>query len=88
MPQNTEDDLTRQDMKADARKSAAMAPPADPATAAKAKAEAQARQSTVDGSTRQQPVYKTQGEDIAGDNVHRGKDAIVSEFDDPAANTV
>ena len=81
-------DLTRQDMKADARKSAEMAPPADPETAAKAKAEAQARKSTVDGSTRQQPVYKTQSDHIAGENVHRGKDAIISEFDAPAENTV
>ena len=82
------DHLTRQDMKADARKSAEQAPPADPQTAAKAKAEAKRRSSTVDGSTRQQPVYKTQSEDIEGDNVHRPKDAIVSEFDDPAENTV
>ena len=82
------DDLTRQDMKADARKSAEMAPPADPDTAARALAEAESRSSTVDGSTRQQPVYKTQGDDVAGDNAHRGKDAIISEFDSPAENTV
>ena len=82
------DHLTRQDMKADARKSAEMAPPADPETAAEAKAEARARSSTVDGSTRQQPVYKTQGDDIEGDNAHRPKDAIISEFDAPAENTV
>ena len=82
------DDLTRQDMKADARESAESAPPADPETAAEALREAETRKSTVDGSTRQQPVYKTQTDDIAGDNVHRSKDAIISEFDSPAENTV
>ena len=84
------DDLTRQDMKADARESAENAPPADPDVARQALAEAEARRSgtTANGTTRQQPVYKTQTDDIAGDNVHRGKDAVISEFDDPADNTV
>ncbi|WP_427452527.1 hypothetical protein [Litorimonas sp. WD9-15] len=34
-----------------------------------------------------QPVYKTQ-EKIGGKNIHRDKDEIISEFDDPAGNTV
>lgn len=34
-----------------------------------------------------QPVYKTQ-EKVAGKNKHRDKGKTVSEFDDPAGNTV
>ena len=80
---------TRQDMKADAKESAENAPPVEEGAATEALAEAEARGGTAaNGQTRQQPVYKTQTDDIAGENVHRGKDAIISEFDDPAANTV
>lgn len=80
---------TRQDMKADAKVSAETAPRAEPGAAAEALAEAKSRGgTTVDGQTRQQPVYKTQSDHIAGENIHRSKDAIISEFDDPAANTV
>ncbi|MGJ8558660.1 MAG: hypothetical protein ACSHX3_00345 [Litorimonas sp.] len=74
---------TRQEMKADARRSAKDAPKADPDMAAEALEDAK-------GATQQpaQPVYKTQTEDIAGKNIHRDKDQIISEFDDPAANKV
>ncbi|MGB6231744.1 MAG: hypothetical protein WBF53_16635 [Litorimonas sp.] len=75
---------TRQDMKADARRSAEAAPKADPETAARALADAK------DTATRmpEQPIYKTQTEDIAGENEHHDKDKVISEFDDPAGNTV
>ncbi|WP_298918057.1 hypothetical protein [uncultured Algimonas sp.] len=75
---------TRQDMKADARKSANKAPKADPKTAAKAVKDAKA----AAGRQPEQPIYKTQTEDIAGDNVHHDKDKVISEFDDPANNKV
>ncbi|MGB3455141.1 MAG: hypothetical protein WBG08_03480 [Litorimonas sp.] len=75
---------TRQDMKADARKSAETAPAADPATAAEAVQDAKSKA----GRMPEQPIYKTQTEDIAGENIHHGKDKVISEFDDPAANTV
>ena len=75
---------TRQKMKADARRSADEAPKADPDIADQAKAEAKSKK----GRLPSQPVYKTQTDDIAGENVHRDKEAVISEFDDPAANTV
>ena len=79
---------TRQDMKADARESAANAPAADPDVGAQAIRDAKGKGNAANGQPRQQPVYKTQTEDIAGENVHRGKEAVISEFNDPAANTV
>jgi len=42
---------------------------------------------TLKKGSKVQPVYKTQ-EKIAGKNIHRDKDDIISEFDDPAGNTV
>jgi hypothetical protein len=75
---------TLQDMKADARKSAEAAPKADPKTAAEAVRDAKA----TAGRMPEQPIYKTQTEDIAGENVHHGNEKVISEFDDPAANTV
>ena len=80
----SETPLSHQKLKADARNSAATAPSADPETAARAVAEAEG---VKPGKSRVQPVYKTQG-DVAGENVHRDKDAVISEFDDPAGNTV
>lgn len=75
---------TRQDMKADARKSAQDASAADPETATEARKEADQRTSRQPA----QPIYKTQTEDIAGENLHHDKDQVISEFDDPAANQV
>lgn len=42
---------------------------------------------TLKKGSKVQPVYKTQDE-IAGENKHRDKDEVISEFDDPAGNTV
>ncbi|MEM7730480.1 MAG: hypothetical protein AAF311_14630 [Pseudomonadota bacterium] len=75
---------TRQDMKADARRSADAAPKADPDVAARAVKDAKEKA----GRMPEQPIYKTQTEDIAGQNTHHDKDAVISEFDDPAGNTV
>ena len=82
---------SRQDAKAMARESAQDAPPADPAVAAEAIADAKGVER--DGESSVNPVYKTQGkavgdEHVTGENVHRSKDAVISEFDDPAGNTV
>lgn len=76
---------SRQDAKAQARKSAASAPPADPDTASRALEDAKQAKRPAESSVN--PVYKTQ-EDIAGDNTHRSKDAVISEFDSPSDNTV
>lgn len=75
---------SRQNMKADARKSAKFAPAADPDVAKDAIAQAKG---TLKSGSKVQPVYKTQDK-IAGENTHRDKDAIISEFDDPAAHKV
>ena len=85
-PQTRQDaPQTRQDAKAQARESAASAPPADPDTAAEAIADAHG--TPRPGESHVNPVYKTQ-EDIAGDNTHRPKEDIISEFDSPSDNTV
>ena len=81
---------SRQEAKAMARESAETAPPADPAVAAEAVADA--RGADRSGESSVNPVYKTQGkavgdDHVTGQNVHRGKDAIISEFDSPAQNT-
>ena len=77
----------RQDAKADARKSAKAAPAADPETAQQALRDAE--RVARSGESHVNPVYRTQGEDhVHGENTHRDKDEIISEFDDPAANTV
>ena len=75
---------SRQQLKAEARKSAQAAPKADPEMAKAAIAEADG---VPMGKSRVQPVYKTQKE-IGGDNIHRDKSEPISEFDDPAGNTV
>lgn len=74
---------SRQKMKADARKSAADAPKSNPDVAAQALQDAKGAET----GSHVQPVYKTQDK-VAGKNTHRGKDKIISEFDDPAGNTV
>lgn len=75
---------THQKLKAQARKSAQAAPKANPEIAKAAKAEAQG---VGQGKSRVQPVYKTQ-EKVGGKNTHRDVAEPISEFDDPAANTV
>lgn len=75
---------THQTLKANARKSAKTAPKADPEIAAQALAEASG---VLKEKSRVQQVYKTQ-EKIGGKNTHRDKSEPISEFDDPAANTV
>ena len=75
---------TEQKMKAAARESAKDAPKADPKTASRAVEDAQARSSRRPA----QPIYATQNEDRSAEDLHHDKDQIVSEFDDPAANTV
>jgi len=75
---------TEQLLKAQARQSAKAAPKADPKIAEAAKAEAKG---VGTGKSRVQPVYKTQ-EEIGGQNTHRDKSEPISEFDDPAGNTV
>ena len=75
---------TRQDMKADARKSAEAAPKADPDVAAQAVRDAKVNADRMP----EQPFYATQTEDIVGQNKHHGKDEVISEFDDPAENVV
>lgn len=75
---------THQKLKAEARKFAQAAPKADPEIAKAAKAEANG---VGQGKSNVQPVYKTQ-EKIGGKNIHRDKSEPISEFDDPAGNTV
>jgi len=75
---------TEQILKAQARRSAKEAPKADPKIAEEAKAEAKG---VGAGKSRVQPVYKTQ-EKVGGKNIHRDKSEPISEFDDPAGNTV
>ena len=40
-----------------------------------------------DNESASQLVYRTQTDDIAGGNIHRDIDTVISEFDGPAANT-
>ncbi len=75
---------SEQTLKGEARNSAQAAPKADPKIAKAAMAEAK---SVGPGKSRVQPVYKTQ-ETIGGKNIHRDKAEPISEFDDPAGNTV
>ena len=75
---------SKQQLKAEARKSAQTAPKSNPKIARAAKAEAIG---VPHGKSRVQPVYKTQ-ENVGGKNVHRNKAEPMSEFDDPAGNTV
>ena len=75
---------TRQTTKADARRSAEEAPKADSETAKKALKDADKTPKQMP----EQPIYKTQTEDIAGENIHHDKDKVISEFDDPAKNKV
>ena len=75
---------TRQTTKANARKSAETAPKADPDTAKQALEDAK----KTPKRTPEQPIYKTQDEDVGGENLHHEKDKIISEFDDPSANKV
>jgi len=76
----------RQTMKADAKRSAGTALKADPDIADEAIAEAKAKKRDNESSV--QPVYKTQTDDIAGENKHRDTDQVISEFDDPNGNTI
>lgn len=73
---------TRQTTKADARRSAEKAPKADPDIAKRAKKDAEKTGKRMP----EQPIYKTQTEKIAGENIHHDKDKVISEFDDPAGN--
>lgn len=75
---------TEQTLKAKARNSAKSAKRADETTRQKAIDQAKG---TLKKGSKVQPVYKTQ-EKIAGENTHRDKDKIISEFDDPSGNTV
>jgi len=75
---------SRQQLKAEARKSAQAAPKGNPEIAEDAVAEADG---VPAGKSRVQPVYKTQ-EKVGGENTHREKSQPVSEFDNPAGNTV
>ena len=95
--ETSQDAETPQDaetLEGEAIQAARNAPPADPTTAAKALAEAQDRKrgtAPADAQSHTQPVYATQqtgGVFESRQNVHRDKSAILSEFDDPADNTV
>ena len=78
---------SREALTGDAIEAAQSAPPADPEVAAQAIRDAKGVSRDAESGT--QPVYRTQGEEvIAGENVHRDKDAIISEFDSPQKNTV
>ena len=78
---------SREALTGDAIEAAQDAPPADPAVAAQAIRDAKGVSRDAESST--QPVYRTQGEEVVtGENVHRSKDAIISEFDSPEENTV
>ena len=77
---------SREALTGDATEAAKDAPPADPEVAAQAIRDAKGVSREAESST--QPVYRTQGEEVVtGENVHRDKDAIISEFDSPAENT-
>ena len=77
---------SREALTGDATEAAKDAPPADPEVAAQAIRDAKGVDREAESST--QPVYRTQGEEVVtGENVHRDKDAIISEFDSPADNT-
>ena len=77
---------SREALTGDATEAAKDAPPADPEVAAQAIRDAKGVDREAESST--QPVYRTQGEEVVtGENVHRDKDAIISEFDSPAENT-
>ena len=79
----------RQTLKGQARETAQDAPTADPQTAAEAIADAKGHARPAESST--QPVYATQQKgDVLenGENIHRDKDAIISEFDRPSDNVV
>lgn len=75
---------SQQQLKAEARRSAQSTPKPAPEIAVAAKAEAA---NVKTGKSRAQPVYKTQ-ESVGGKNTHRDKSEPISEFDDPAGNTV
>ena len=78
---------SREALTGDAIDAAQSAPPADPEVAAQAIRDAKGVSRDAESST--QPVYRTQGEEVVtGENVHRSKDAIISEFDSPEENTV
>ena len=78
---------SREALTGDAIEAAQSAPSADPEVAAQAIRDAKGVSRDAESST--QPVYRTQGEDVVtGENVHRSKDAIISEFDNPEENTV
>lgn len=89
---------SRESLAGEAREAAETAPGADPEVAAEALREAQARKARGTGQTQDpgqshtQPVYATQNKADGpldnGENIHRGKDAVISEFDDPEGNAV
>ena len=83
----TDPDADVEELRAEANEAARHAPKADPETAAEAIADAKGVNREAESSVN--PVYRTQGEDhVHGENVHRDKDAIISEFDAPEANAI
>ena len=86
-----DDDADVEELRAEAAEAARHAPPADPNTAREAIRDAQGV--GRENESHVNPVYKTQGkaagdDHVTGENVHRDTDAIISEFDKPAENTV
>ncbi|GLQ22011.1 hypothetical protein ACFFUB_11250 [Algimonas porphyrae] len=76
--------MTEQSAKADARRSAQTAPQPDPEAAQRALHDAAAHPRRMPA----QRVSQTQTSEIAGRNVHRAIDQVISEFDDPDAHKV
>ena len=90
MTRMTDRDADVEEMRAEANEAARYAPPADPDVAREAIADAKGTDRS--GESHVNPVYKTQGkaagdEHVTGDNVHRDKSEIISEFDSPSENT-